>query len=98
MHTSPLSLPPVTTQVVLDLLVLSDRYEFESLKLSVESLLCEQMAPSNVLQLMSYGDMYGAQTLYQHCSSYVDSNASLILHSPSLLILPKNNLKVSHRY
>lgn len=48
---------------------------------------------SNVLQLMSYADMYNAKTLYKVCGNYVDSRASTILSSHSLLIIPKEFLK-----
>ena len=80
-------------QTVLDLLVLADRYEFPSLMKSLERLLCSHMDMSNVLQLMSYADMYGASVLLQQCTQYVDGNASLVLQSQSLLLIPKERLK-----
>lgn len=80
-------------QTVLDLLVLSDRYEFNSLKHYVETLLCGHMELNNVLQLMSYADMYSAAALHRQCTDYIDSNANRVLVSQSMLLIPKEHLK-----
>ena len=73
--------------------MLSDRYEYDSLKASLEHLLCSQMDLSNVLQLMSYADMYNANILHKHSADYVDSNANLVLSSQSMMQIPKAHLK-----
>ncbi len=80
-------------QTVLDLLNLTDRYGFESLKNSLSNVLRHFMDQSNVLQLMTYADVYNSENLFRQCAEYVDSNAQAILHSHSMMILPKEHLK-----
>lgn len=80
-------------QTVLDLLVLSDRYDYSSLKQSLERILCSYAELSNVLQLISYADMYNAVALYKHCADYIDKKADVILKSQGMMVLPKEHLK-----
>ena len=42
---------------------------------------------------MTYADVYNADTLYKQCAGFVDSNATSILGSHSMMILPKEHLK-----
>lgn len=73
--------------------MLSDRYEYNSLKANLERFLCSNMDLSNVLQLMSYADVYNAKILHKQCADYVDSHAHLVLSSQSMLQIPQEHLK-----
>ena len=92
-YISPWCCISIHLQVVLDLLVLADRYEFMILKAKLEELLSSNINISTVLQLMSYADMYSAENLHKRCAEFVDSHAKQILVSPSMLLVPRAHLK-----
>ncbi len=86
--------PRSVFQVCIDLLVLSDRYNFVRLHKDLEKLLCEEVSINNVLQLMFYADSCNARRLYSHCTSLIDANAESVLASKAVLDLPIGYMKL----
>ena len=80
-------------QTALELLGLSDAYDFQELKTKLEDRLSSITALSNVLQFYFYADLYNATKLRQHCANFIDCNAKAVLKGDTVLELPQDSLK-----
>ena len=80
-------------QTALELLGLSDKYDFPELKGHLEDKLKAITDFSNALQFYFYADLYSATKLHQHCANFIDNNAKMIINSNAILELPQDSLK-----
>ena len=80
-------------QTALELLGLSDAYDFQELKSKLEESLSVITDFSNVLQFYFYADLYSANKLQHCCANFIDCNAKAILKGDTILELPQESLK-----
>ena len=80
-------------QTALELLGLSDKYNFPELKGHLEDKLKAITDFSNALLFYFYADLYNATKLRQHCANFIDNNAKMIINSSAILELPQDSLK-----
>ena len=83
----------ITLQTALELLGLSDAYDFPELKSKLEDRLSSITGLSNVLQFYFYADLYNAKKLQHHCANFIDCNAKAILKGETILELPQDSLR-----
>ena len=82
-----------SVQTALELLGLSDKYDFPELKGHLEDKLKAVTDFSNALQFYFYADLYSATKLRQHCANFIDNNAKMIINGSAILELPQDSLK-----
>ena len=80
-------------QTALELLALSDAYDFQELKSKLEEVLSSITDFSNVLQFYFYADLYSANRLQQRCGNFIDNNAQAILKGDTILELPQDSFR-----
>jgi hypothetical protein len=80
-------------QTALELLGLSDRYDFLELKGLLEDELKSITDCTNALQFYFCANLYSATSLHQHCANFIDNNAEMIINSNAILELPQYSLK-----
>lgn len=66
------------------MLKLSDQFGFEPLKNAVGEKLTDVINTRNVLQLLSYADMYQVTRLLENCCAFVDRHAGSVLRSDDI--------------
>ena len=66
------------------MLNLSDQFGFESLKNAIGDQLTATVDLKNVLQLLSYADMYQVTKLVESCCAFVDRHAESVLCSDAI--------------
>lgn len=66
------------------MLKLSDQFGLEPLKNAVGEKLTDVMNTHNVLQLLSYDDMYQVTRLLEHCCAFIDGHAGNVLCSDDI--------------
>uniref|UniRef100_A0A0K2TSK0 BTB domain-containing protein n=2 Tax=Lepeophtheirus salmonis TaxID=72036 RepID=A0A0K2TSK0_LEPSM len=77
-YSGSLSVEGLPIDQISELLLLSDRYEMDSLKNICESILAQKTSNENVLELLSISDTYNASKLKAKCIEYVHSNPEVI--------------------
>ena len=81
------------SQTALELLGLSDKYDFPELKSHLQDRLKAITDFTNALQFYFYADLYSATKLQQHCANFIDNNAKMIINGDAILELPQDSLK-----
>ena len=66
------------------MLKLSDQFGFESLKNALGIKLTDAINTHNVLQLLSYADLYQVTHLLENCCAFVDKHAENVLNSDDI--------------
>ena len=74
-------------------MALADRFGISFLKDTIEDRLLSLITIHNALQFHSHAQVSSASRLQEKCEMFIDSNAVDVIASPTLLLLPKKNLK-----
>ena len=82
-----------TSQDILELVTLADRFGFTHLKAAIAAQLEDHVSDDTVLQILVLADLHGLQQLCQKCLHHCDEHATDILESESLLSLTEGALK-----
>lgn len=80
-------------QTVLDLHILADRFGFPRLKDDIEVHLVSSISVQNVLHLYAHAQVTSSLKLQKQCELCMDQNARLVIRSPDVQLLPKENFK-----
>ena len=88
LYSGCLNLSSLEQTTILDLLGLADKCDLNELKLGISWYLSDNLSETNVCSVASYASLYRLDNLHKRCLHYVDSQASKLISSKSLVSIP----------